>query len=71
MDLTGMRSLFTCRSRNEAVLCCREELCVEDVSACESPPREHRASRSVLSVSHPIFFFKYIYMRFMFAYVFG
>lgn len=41
MDLTRMRSLFTCKGCNEALLCCRKELCVEeeyerDVSVCLS-----------------------------------
>lgn len=51
MDLTRMRSLSTCRGCKEALLCCREELCVEeedegDVSVCESPPRAQTISLS-------------------------
>lgn len=54
MDLTRMRLLLTCRGCSEAVLCCKEELRVEeeeyedDVSVWESTLNDHRLSFLIL-----------------------
>lgn len=61
MDLTGMRSLFTCKGCNEVEFCCREELWKKRIredlalSVCESPPNAQTIFLSLMSLTFHLF----------------